>query len=316
MRKIDFVITWLDSTDQKWIEDINKYSDDKVDESRYRDWGFLKYWFRSIETNAPWVNHIYLITYGHIPNWLDTSNPKLVIVNHKDYIDDQFLPTFNSCVLENNLMNIKGLSDMFVYFNDDMFVNDKVSEADFFKEGKPLDNLNPEKLYYYGKNSTKINYNCSKIISKNFNIRKSNHKVKGLLKALLSFPKRPLNGLVSSHMPTSFVKSTFYDVWSKEEKLLKDINKNKFRTDKDVSQWLFQYWQIASRNYLERNRNDVQYYTIKDDNINQICQDIIDSKHKIICLNDGEKTTNFENNKKIILSTLEKKYKNKSSFEK
>lgn len=26
---------------------------------RYRDWEFMKYWFRAVEQNAPWVNKIF-----------------------------------------------------------------------------------------------------------------------------------------------------------------------------------------------------------------------------------------------------------------
>ena len=89
--KIDFVITWVDGNDEKWLKEKEKYSKEcsnkNSDEfkkwinakSRYRDWDNLKYWFRAVCKYAPWVNKIYFITYGHVPNWLDTNNPKLVI---------------------------------------------------------------------------------------------------------------------------------------------------------------------------------------------------------------------------------------------
>nr|WP_277750430.1 hypothetical protein [Latilactobacillus curvatus] len=37
----------------------------------YRDYGLFKYWFRSIEKNAPWVNKVYLVTEDHLPEWLN-----------------------------------------------------------------------------------------------------------------------------------------------------------------------------------------------------------------------------------------------------
>lgn len=318
MEKIDFVITWLDSTDRNWIKERNKYSKKKIDESRYRDWDLLKYWFRAIEKNAPWVNKIYFITYGHLPKWLNTDNNKIVIVNHKDYISKKNLPTFNSCVLENNFINIKDLSEKFVYFNDDTFINNLSSPEDFFILGKPLDNMNLEKIYFYGYNSTKINYNCSKIISKYFTIKKSKFKfnLKNFIKTIISFPKLPINGLVSSHMPVSYLKSTFQDVWNVEKNYLIKINNNKFRTDNDVSQWIFQYWQIASGNYIERNKKDFQYYTIGVDNIDEICRNIKEGINKLICLNDSEKTGHFEKNKSEILNAFKNRYSDKSKFEK
>ncbi|MBR6159158.1 MAG: Stealth CR1 domain-containing protein, partial [Lachnospiraceae bacterium] len=123
--KIDFVITWVDGNDPEWRKEKEKYSgkttgDDR--EKRYRDWELLRYWFRGVENCAPWVNKIHFVTCGHLPDWLDTGHPKLNIVNHKDYIPEQYLPTFSCRPIELNLHRIPGLSDDFVYFNDDMFL--------------------------------------------------------------------------------------------------------------------------------------------------------------------------------------------------
>lgn len=318
MEKIDFVITWLDSKDKKWQEDFNKYSKNKIDESRYRDWDFLRYWFRAIEQNAQWVNKIYFVTYGHIPKWLNTNSSKLVVVNHKDYIPECYLPTFNSCVLEINLDKIVGLSDKFVYFNDDTFINSLVNPDDFFIDGKPLDNKKIRKVFYYGKNSSKINYNCGKIINKYFKIEKSNEKntFKDIIKIISSFPNTPINGYESAHMATSYLKSTFYEVWKNEGEYLNEVCCNKFRTKNDVSQWLFCYWQIASNNYVERKKDECKYYNITIDSLDDICNDILNSNNKFICLNDGEDTDDFEKCRSKIIDALRNKYNFKSSFEK
>ena len=106
---------------------------------RYRDWDTLKYWFRGVEKYAPWVNKIHFVTYGHLPKFLNTNNPKLNIVNHKDFIPKEYLPTFSANPIELNLHRIKDLSEQFVFFNDDMFVINKVKSTDFFKNGKPRD---------------------------------------------------------------------------------------------------------------------------------------------------------------------------------
>ena len=51
--EIDFVITWVDNTDENWQKRKKEYNTlNKNDESnsiiRYRDWGTLKYWFRAV----------------------------------------------------------------------------------------------------------------------------------------------------------------------------------------------------------------------------------------------------------------------------
>lgn len=141
---IDFVVTWVDDSDENWLKEKRKYDivGDKTNannDTRYRDWGLLKYWFRGVEKNCPWVNKIFFITYGHVPKWLNLNNPKLAIVKHEDYIPSKYLPTFNSNVIELHLNKIKQLSNQFVLFNDDMFIIDKVKEKDFFKNGKPVE---------------------------------------------------------------------------------------------------------------------------------------------------------------------------------
>ncbi|RXA74029.1 capsule biosynthesis protein CapG, partial [Pediococcus acidilactici] len=52
--KIDFVVTWVDGSDPKWLRKKNKYSpSDEImnTDIRYRDYGTFKYWFRAIEEN-------------------------------------------------------------------------------------------------------------------------------------------------------------------------------------------------------------------------------------------------------------------------
>ena len=136
MSKIDFVIPWVDGSNLEWCKQKNEYSPSQetdCGENRYRDMGLLRYWFRAVETYAPWVNKVHFITWGHLPQWLNTDCKKLNIVNHKDYIPEKYLPVFSSHPIELNIHRIKGLSEQFVYFNDDMFLNGRVEENFFEK---------------------------------------------------------------------------------------------------------------------------------------------------------------------------------------
>lgn len=67
MDKIDFVLPWVDGSDSAWIKQRNEYlgiKNDQTQDSRFRDWENLQYWFRGVEKFAPWVNHIYFVTWG------------------------------------------------------------------------------------------------------------------------------------------------------------------------------------------------------------------------------------------------------------
>ena len=176
--KIDIVIPWVDGNDIKWQNEKNKYKqkkDEKLNNSsRFRDWDNLQYIFRGIEKFMPWGNNIFFITWGHLPKWLNVDNPKLKIINHKDYIPNKYLPTFNSHTIELNLYRIKDLSEKFIYFNDDTFVIDYMSESAFFKNGLPCDCgiLNPIIPVGYD-NFSNVSVNNLTIINEEFNKRTS-----------------------------------------------------------------------------------------------------------------------------------------------
>ena len=141
---IDVVITWVDGLDKEWLKEKQKYNPSiDVDESaaRYRDYGTLKYVLRSIEKFAPWVRNVFLVTNGQIPSWLNAEHPKLCLVKHSDYMPKEYLPTFSSHPIEWCLHRIDGLSENFIYFNDDMLLASPVEPKDFFKNNLPRDIL-------------------------------------------------------------------------------------------------------------------------------------------------------------------------------
>ena len=105
---------------------------------RYRDWDNLQYVFRGIKKFAPWIHKVYLITNGQLPKWFNTQNEKLVVVNHKDYIPAEYLPTFCCSPIELNLHRVSNLSEHFVYMNDDFFFLKPLKKTDFFtRNGLP-----------------------------------------------------------------------------------------------------------------------------------------------------------------------------------
>jgi len=102
-------------------------------QSRFRDTEELRYALRSIEAHAPWIDKIFIVTNGQVPRWLDLENPRVRIVTHAEIFPDPAtqLPTFNSNAIELNLHRIQGLSEDFIYFNDDFFLGRPVTPEDF-----------------------------------------------------------------------------------------------------------------------------------------------------------------------------------------
>lgn len=332
--KIDFVVTWVDGNDKKWQEEKRKYEKLEKDEDykfeiwnnneiRYRDWDLLKYWFRGVEKNTPWVNKVYFVTYGHIPKWLNTKNEKLVIVNHKDFIPEKYLPTFNSNAIELNLHRIKDLSDKFVYFNDDFYLIKKVNKKEFFKKGLPCEtaatdctSLDWDVGHAEIKNLQIINKHFSKknVIKKYwykwFNLING----KQLIKTLALLPWKQFTGLYEGHIASSYLKKTFEDVWEIEANTLDKTCMNRFRSDSDVSHWLFKNWQLVSGKFSPRRPGIGKMYLKKIDK--EIIKAVENKKYKMICINDVNCTYDeFKEQKKKITNAFEKIFPNKSSFE-
>ena len=51
--------------------------------SRFEDNEELRYSLRSLEQYAPWVRHIFIVTNGQIPHWLNLDNNRVTIVTHE-----------------------------------------------------------------------------------------------------------------------------------------------------------------------------------------------------------------------------------------
>ena len=330
--KIDFVLIWVDGNDSNWKKEKSKYeNDDRLTDARdirYRDWENLKYWFRGVEKFAPWVNKIHFVTCGQKPDWLNENNSKLNLVNHSDYIDEQYLPTFSANPIEINLHRIKGLAEKFVYFNDDMFITKKVSPNLFFYKGLPCDVavMNAHISYRNVQNHIEVAdmdiindyFHKNEVIKKNF-FKWFNFKYgKQLIRNFALMPWNEFPGILHQHLPNSYLKSTFYEVWDKEEEILNEISSHKFRQSLDLNQWLFENWQICTGNFYPRKANIGKSFTITDNNYEneKVYNSISKGKYKLVCINDMVITSDFEEKKNELIQAFEKLLPEKCSFEK
>ena len=144
MTDIDLVYLWVDGNDPKWIEKRNACIGEPSGreencEGRYAEHEELKYSLRSVEKYAPWIRKIFIVTDHQTPKWLDTSNPKIQIVDHSEIMPAECLPCFNSTVVQHCLHNIPSLSEHFLLADDDMYLNRPARPGTFFAEdGLPI----------------------------------------------------------------------------------------------------------------------------------------------------------------------------------
>lgn len=121
--------------------DLSAISQSKQDEdvsaSRFEDNEELRYSLRSVEKHAPWVRHIFIVTNGQIPSWLNLDNPRVSVVTHQDiFLNHSHLPTFSSPAIEAHIHRIPGLSQKFIYLNDDVMFGKDVWPDDFYTHSK------------------------------------------------------------------------------------------------------------------------------------------------------------------------------------
>lgn len=335
---IDFVIYWVDGTDPEWIKKKATYKGTTYQNNpaRFRDWGILKYWFRAVEEYAPWVNRIFFITDNQRPNWINFSNSKIIPIDHKEYIPEKFLPTFNSHTIELNIHRINGLSEHFVVFNDDTYINQPITPEYYFQKGIPCDGTYEHIFSGRGYNKTDkwginiIDYVNTQIINVHFErsdvVRNNKKKWYGnylgnkyrLQAYLLKLFKRDeFQHLYTPHSEKAFLKSMFEEAWEHEPELLSQ-SCTKFRENVSLNIYFIRYWQLASNNFYPQNvlksRKVIQ---LRKDCINQIKEELFNPNIKSLCLNDSFECTyeDYQTLKPQIIDLFEKKFPNKSSFE-
>ena len=136
---IDMVYLYVNSNDEEWVVKRNQYTMDQNNGAcRFRDNKELMYSLRSVEKYAPWIRNIYIVSNSSMPDWLNTNHPKIHIIAHEEIMPPDILPCFNSNVIESFIHMIPGLSEFFLYANDDMFFCNYVTPDFFVKDGKPV----------------------------------------------------------------------------------------------------------------------------------------------------------------------------------
>ncbi|WP_017602278.1 stealth family protein [Nocardiopsis lucentensis] len=135
---VDVVYTWVDGEDPEHAAKRARHRKGgtatlAANASRCTSHDELRYSLRSLRMYAPFVRHVYLVTDNQVPAWLDTDAPGITVVDHRDiFADHDALPTFNSHAIGTRLHHIEGLSEHYLYFNDDVFLARPVRAEDFF----------------------------------------------------------------------------------------------------------------------------------------------------------------------------------------
>lgn len=327
---IDIVVLWVDGNDPSWQKRFNTYApvnkqiDIDLSEERFRDWDCLKYWFRGVEQFAPWVRTVHLVTDDQVPDWLNKECPKLHLVSHKEYMLAENLPTFNACAIEDNLHRIEGLSEHFIFFNDDMYLIASVESERFFRNGLPTDMAVGNIIQSDGMMGH-ITLNNLDAVNHHFRKRDVLRRWRQwfnptygayMLRTIALLPWPRFTGFFDHHLPQGYRKQTMVEVWEAEPELLRETSSHRFRHTGDVNQWLLRYWHLCKGEFAPLNvMRDSAVCQMTDDNFEEALQLIQTQGKRIVVLNDG-KLSNFSEKKQRMQKAFETILPRKSMFEK
>lgn len=305
---VDVVFTWVDSKDTTWqdkfqlyqsITDIAKLGLYADDHSRFDNHNELYYSISSIRQYLPWVRKIFIVTDEQTPSWLSDFD-SIIMIDHKDIIDSEYLPTFNSHVIEAFLYRIPELSENFIYFNDDVFV------------GKPA-----EKEHFFQKNNLASIFVADKSLLAMCNrglltpTLSASLKSQALLKDHYGFDID--SPLVHTYVPLK--KSTYKEAWDIFETEIRKFTVNKFRTNNDLNMATFLVpWMMYCSGQSVFKTDICYYFNIRSNHaINQYKRLLVRKKYgdtpDSICANDfNSLSSGTLNHAKELQKTLDKYY--------
>lgn len=228
---MDLVYLWCDDTDTNWSELRKKHlPKEKLDKQvvckgRFAQNDELKYSLRSVEKYMPWVNNIYIVSACKMPQWLNVNHHKIKIISEKSLMD-KYNPVLNSNAIETFWADIEGLSENFIYMNDDNLLAAPTKPQDLIDEyGKIICRM------IYNKNSERLTPYCHTII----NMQK------------ISAEKFGYECSYHPHHNLDVYNKTAFKQYNKMcAELVEQTRNNRFRTAQDWQRVLISYYMLAT----------------------------------------------------------------------
>ncbi|MGQ7310900.1 stealth family protein [Microbacterium arabinogalactanolyticum] len=301
---IDFVVTWVNDQDQEWrrrrafAQGGNAESDDSdSSDVRYRDWGLLRYWFRRVEEYCPWVRTVHFVTDTELPTWLDVAHPRLNVVDGRA-LKGHDVDTYSSRSIESRLHAIEGLSERYVYFNDDFFIGRPLPPEFFFRKGVPY-GVNVPTILADGDYRAHAMLYASGLINRNFSrrsyirtaMRRTLRPASGgmLLRFPLFLACSRIPPVTDTHVGIPLLKSVVLEAYGAEPEAIEQSRQAVFRSRNETAPIYFaQMWHLATGKYFARSKRALgMYFSLASSPIGEIVGAIESDRYAQFCLNDG-----------------------------
>lgn len=223
---VDAVYTWVNNADPDWRElhreavgqiPVREWWHSSVNSAaRFRNRGELIFSVAAARRFCPWINRIFVVTNCKLPDELFDYH--VIPVAHEEIFPDvECLPTFNSRSIESCLHRIKNLSEMFIYFNDDVFIARPLGLNEFFDEaGRPKIFLSRHDIKYNGQDRRPVDYAAAKagqLIARDFGV----------------IPQKKLH-----HAPFPMLRSVMTEIENRYQEEVIATRRNQFKSIDDL----------------------------------------------------------------------------------
>lgn len=304
---VDLVYLWCDGHDPVWAAKKQRAMEaagipyepqsHATGDMRYMQMDELRYSLRSALANVPWINHIFIVTDNQRPHWLK-DHPKITVVDQNEIIPAEIQPTFSSDTIEAYLDQIPGLSEKFLYLNDDFFFNKPLKPTDFFDGDKPIVWLErPKKDFPLSLAAIKANTNYDgayiwyDIVARTW--------IRFCEKNGINHEQFPFRG--PSHSVDAFTKTLYRKVIGKYPEI-RILNNSTFRSSDVIQRVIFAYefsYTAGCKTYINPKHNIISrikallpgslcrgMYTIYSGKIRGLKRKLRHYKPQTFCLNN------------------------------
>ena len=316
---IDLVVPMVFPQDLEWQELYARYKGNgraAMRHVRYRSWGTEELLVRCCMKYLPWLRRIYILLAQESqkkslplpPPVEGVKGPEIEIVYHRDFIPEKYLPCFSSPCIEMFLHRIPGLSEHFIYANDDMFPLSPMREEDFFQPAAPSNSPGeaPSDSPGGGENGVLA---CLHFKEAVFPAKPSMFERKCMYQLNMigaPFGKHySKTWIETGHSFAPILKSSCQEVWRRHgEEIIRYLSPLK-RNDRSYNHYiylLYQYFAGLSVDHAPR----MQYIGKKTPTA-QLPAILLDPHAGIVCLNDNEDIADWERRAKVVRSSLQGK---------
>lgn len=291
---VDLVVPFVDNGEYVWRKTFYDYCKKtkqydrmgSIEGPRFDNPELFEYCLRCVDKFMPWIRKIHLIVSNieQVPEYINKEKTHIVL--HKDIIPEKYLPTFNSSMIEMFITNIEGLSEHFIYINDDMYALSPLSKEDFFTDDGKI----------------KMNFSIKNILDNDNQFRRMCLNGFQHIAKALHYEVDEHTFFKPSHSFTPMIKSHCIDCLDKIKELVYN-NINSFRTEFDHNQYIYSSYEKIINNSVDSNIK-FSYIDLNLD-IDSIINKLTSNKYQIICINDTE----IKNRSRLQIDTVKNTFR-------